>query len=680
MKNLVLRRIGVFFAVIVLAGCGTTQNTKKKNNAQYIADDIPDLDNKIQVITSEIPDIANEVNEPDKESQDTENEVPDIANEVNEPDKESQVTTKVAPVTANNDSKQDSEKQSFTERIQAWFTGINDAFYEWRTDTFNNKLISNSQGYDRKESLRERTKKRKKPDWVGGNNYSTWINKQNNKATMEYFYGEYIVTPTQIINNGVDLPKDIAYSKAYSDVLQQLARYIGININAEFYDYVNEEYFTTADGQKNLTQGTATEITSSRVDAHINNVYFRGGIEPPVKDYYEIHETKAKASSTSEKKNLTYTNRWLIISVSKDSIENARKLYENEREEKMSAERRREERIKNQKTEFNRLSGDHDEIIRNLNTHGLLIAAADYEKEKLELEDKYREEYKKLNDIYHKLGLLRFLENINDDNTGQEYRTLKNQIHEELDIYDLSSFLKKRILFMQEQMIKKDGAIAELRNSNTNLLNRLAYTDGNSQNAPNAKDVPADSDNERRQGYNIQSQTILISFPQRPNETTISTVDIFAANEMVSNLDYISFATINGMNALSKADYGLETPVTLVTWNEAARYCNWLSKLYRYAPCYSESKGQITGIDKSKNGYRLPERAEIIAMLQTRPEIFEADFNELGIWSSDKSPIGCFAYTLEPGSGSVSERLNLLPLENTEYDLKIGFRVVRNAR
>jgi hypothetical protein len=219
------------------------------------------------------------------------------------------------------------------------------------------------------------------------------------------------------------------------------------------------------------------------------------------------------------------------------------------------------------------------------------------------------------------------------------------QVFDELDEYDLSSFLKKRIVFMQEEILRKDGAIAELRDSNARLTAQLARS-GNLQN-PDVKDTPANSDNGRRQEYHIQSQTILMSFPSRPNETTISMAGIFAANEMVSNLDYISFATMNGMNAFSRSDHGLELPVTSVTWNEAVKYCNWLSKLYGYKPCYSELNGQITGYDKTKNGYRLPERAEIIAMLQTRLEIFEADIIELGILSSDESPTGHYVYILD---------------------------------
>ena len=51
-------------------------------------------------------------------------------------------------------------------------------------------------------------------------------------------------------------------------------------------------------------------------------------------------------------------------------------------------------------------------------------------------------------------------------------------------------------------------------------------------------------------------------------------------------------------------------PVAGVTWQQAASYCNWLSKEASLTPFYIEKEGRITGFDKTADGYRLPTEAE----------------------------------------------------------------------
>ena len=51
-------------------------------------------------------------------------------------------------------------------------------------------------------------------------------------------------------------------------------------------------------------------------------------------------------------------------------------------------------------------------------------------------------------------------------------------------------------------------------------------------------------------------------------------------------------------------------PVAKVTWQQAASYCNWLSKEASLKPFYTEKEGRITGFDKTADGYRLPTEAE----------------------------------------------------------------------
>lgn len=51
-------------------------------------------------------------------------------------------------------------------------------------------------------------------------------------------------------------------------------------------------------------------------------------------------------------------------------------------------------------------------------------------------------------------------------------------------------------------------------------------------------------------------------------------------------------------------------PVVRVSWTDAARFCNWLSRDAGLQPFYQERDGRITGVDATATGYRLPTEAE----------------------------------------------------------------------
>ena len=51
-------------------------------------------------------------------------------------------------------------------------------------------------------------------------------------------------------------------------------------------------------------------------------------------------------------------------------------------------------------------------------------------------------------------------------------------------------------------------------------------------------------------------------------------------------------------------------PVVQVTWEQAARYCNWLSAQEQLTPFYVSDGENITGINATSTGYRLPTEAE----------------------------------------------------------------------
>ena len=59
-----------------------------------------------------------------------------------------------------------------------------------------------------------------------------------------------------------------------------------------------------------------------------------------------------------------------------------------------------------------------------------------------------------------------------------------------------------------------------------------------------------------------------------------------------------------------KSTGGDNLPATLVSWEEAAAFCNWLSKNENLTPFYKISKKKLIGFDKTSNGYRLLMEAE----------------------------------------------------------------------
>jgi formylglycine-generating enzyme required for sulfatase activity len=51
-------------------------------------------------------------------------------------------------------------------------------------------------------------------------------------------------------------------------------------------------------------------------------------------------------------------------------------------------------------------------------------------------------------------------------------------------------------------------------------------------------------------------------------------------------------------------------PAVQVSWQQAARFCNWLSAREGLPPFYRETNGIVTGYNRSATGYRLPTEAE----------------------------------------------------------------------
>jgi hypothetical protein len=477
-----------------------------------------------------------------------------------------------------------------------------------------------------------------RPAWV--ENFFAWRDakyKEDGDSKI-YFDGFDVRKPRDVANdNRLSWRYEDAYIRADQAAKRSVSDQIFTKVESEYQEILKQK-----DGISKEDVEMVTKTVSSGV--------FQGW--QPEDRYTEEWQEVIKNKTVSS------TNLWLLFSVPRESIESAQKSVRDELEELQKAKKAAvdeaqrqavareilERRMRDQETRFHTLSRKYDELRMFLSMNVYEDAA--------QLDTKFNE----LLSIYSDLLDLDLMESRNDK-AGQDYKDLKRSIESTRDNYGYATRQSRMIDSLQKQIIAREAVIEELRRENERRIQ------------------------ESNKGYTVQSQTIIISFPQKPAETEIPALNILAAAELVSNIDYISFTSINRINNLSKAEQGLDAPVTSVTWNDAARYCNWLSKLYRLTPCYDDTQGQITGYNKSRNGYRLPEENEIQAMLQAGAGIInENEFTEYGIWSSNGFPKEFTAYKLNSGAGRAVDRLMKKSNDSATSDWRIGFRVVRNAK
>jgi len=85
----------------------------------------------------------------------------------------------------------------------------------------------------------------------------------------------------------------------------------------------------------------------------------------------------------------------------------------------------------------------------------------------------------------------------------------------------------------------------------------------------------------------------------------------YMAIKEVTNAEFKHFKRQHSSQHISGNTLDLPTqPVVNVSWQQAALYCNWLSRKENLALFYTETRGKITGENVKANGYRLPTEAE----------------------------------------------------------------------
>ncbi|MGB3561677.1 MAG: PEGA domain-containing protein [Thermoanaerobaculia bacterium] len=103
--------------------------------------------------------------------------------------------------------------------------------------------------------------------------------------------------------------------------------------------------------------------------------------------------------------------------------------------------------------------------------------------------------------------------------------------------------------------------------------------------------------------------------PGRRANETLREVELtrrfYLSTQEVSNRDFRQFKSEHQSGSVGT--YTLEIdhhPVVNVTWEEAARYCNWLSEQESLPPAYVMQAGRLVGANPMATGYRLPTEAE----------------------------------------------------------------------
>lgn len=100
---------------------------------------------------------------------------------------------------------------------------------------------------------------------------------------------------------------------------------------------------------------------------------------------------------------------------------------------------------------------------------------------------------------------------------------------------------------------------------------------------------------------------------RRANEVlrkVLITRPFYMATKEITNKQYWKFKKHSSRHFNGKTLNLPNQPVVNVSWEQAALYCNWLSKVEKLIPFYQEDKSKIIGSNIGATGYRLPTEAE----------------------------------------------------------------------
>ena len=96
----------------------------------------------------------------------------------------------------------------------------------------------------------------------------------------------------------------------------------------------------------------------------------------------------------------------------------------------------------------------------------------------------------------------------------------------------------------------------------------------------------------------------------------------YLAAREVTNAEYRQFSPAHSSGSAEGVSLNADSqPVVNISWDDAARYCNWLSDREGLPPAYTESNGRLQVVSPMSTGYRLPSEAEwaYVARRHTQP-------------------------------------------------------------
>lgn len=148
---------------------------------------------------------------------------------------------------------------------------------------------------------------------------------------------------------------------------------------------------------------------------------------------------------------------------------------------------------------------------------------------------------------------------------------------------------------------------------------------------------------------------------RRANETVYQadlTKPFYVATKETTNKQFRAYRSAhNSGNYKGKSLDAQKAPVSNVSWQQAALYCNWLSNKEGLDPFYQTTKGFISGQNKDNNGYRLLTEVEWAWLARNKG-------NELLLypWGKGKTP------SSKTGNYADSKAAPILTFILPEYD------------
>ncbi len=107
----------------------------------------------------------------------------------------------------------------------------------------------------------------------------------------------------------------------------------------------------------------------------------------------------------------------------------------------------------------------------------------------------------------------------------------------------------------------------------------------------------------------------------------------YLAQYEVTNLDFSQFKPAHNSGSADSAMLNGNTqPVVNVSWDDAARYCNWLSKKEGLPLAYTEVSGHMQASTPMNTGYRLPSEAEWTWVARRQGQLIEQRYPWQGLY------------------------------------------------